>query len=134
MPNARLTRGMERPGTETRRATMKLTPEAAPRSEMGRRVEQLVGPYLATDGDRLNFLTHIHVRAAHYRLSVGSATRDHPPARGHHLSMRRACDRLSLATHVHARASHYRLSAGSAPRTRQQKSGTDSRRYSQGMS
>ncbi len=80
MPNARLTRGMERPGTETRRATIRLTPAAAPRSEMGRRVEQLVGLYLATDGDRLNFLTHIHVRASHYRLSAGSATRNRQPA------------------------------------------------------
>ncbi len=79
MPNARITRGMERQGTETRRATMKLTPVAAPRSEMGRRVEQLVGRYLATDGDYLNFLTHIHVRASHYRLSEGSAMQDRLP-------------------------------------------------------
>jgi hypothetical protein len=43
LPNTRITRGMERPGTEKRRATMQLTPVAAPRSEMGRRVEQLVG-------------------------------------------------------------------------------------------
>jgi hypothetical protein len=80
VPNARLTRGMERPGAETRRATMQLTPVAAPLSEMGRRVEQLVGPYLAMDGDRLTFLTNIHVRASHYRLSAGSATRDRLPA------------------------------------------------------
>ncbi len=80
MPNARVKRGMRRPGTATRRATMKLTPVAAPRSEMGRRLEQLVGLYLATDGDRLNFLTHIHVRASHYRLSAGSAMRGRHPA------------------------------------------------------
>jgi hypothetical protein len=55
------------------------------RSE-GRRVRLAVvwsswlGGRLATDGARLNFLTHIHVRALHYRLSVGSATRDRPPA------------------------------------------------------
>jgi hypothetical protein len=79
VPNARLKRGMKRPGTATRRATMQLTPVAAPRSEMGRRLEQLVGLYLAMDGDRLNFLTHIHVRASHYRLSDGSAARDRPP-------------------------------------------------------
>jgi hypothetical protein len=75
VPNARVTRGMERPGTVTRRATMKLTPVAAPRSEIGRRVEQLVGPYLGTDGDRLNFLTNTHERASHYRLAAGSAMR-----------------------------------------------------------
>jgi hypothetical protein len=90
VPNARVTRGMERPGTETRRATMELTPAAAPRSEMGRRVEQLVGRYLATDGARLNFQTHIHVRASHYRLSAGSATRVRPPAGEHELSMQTA--------------------------------------------
>jgi hypothetical protein len=50
---------------------MKLAPVAAPRSEMGRRLEQLVGLYLAMDGDRLNFLTDIHVRASHYRLAAG---------------------------------------------------------------
>ncbi len=92
MPNTRVTRGMERPGAVTRRATMQLTPVAAPRSEIGRRVEQLVGLYLATDGARLNFLTNIHVRASHYRLSTGSATRERPPAREHDLSSRRAWD------------------------------------------
>jgi hypothetical protein len=91
VPNARVTRGMERPGTVTRRATMQLTPVAAPRSEMGRRVEQLVGLYLAMDGARLNFLTNIHVQASHYRLSPGSAVLARPPA-GEHDHSRIGCD------------------------------------------
>ncbi len=90
MPNVRVTRGMERPGAVTRRATMKLTPAAAPRSEIGRRVEQLVGLYLAMDGDRLNFLTNIHVRASHYRLSASSACQRSTSTDGAPFAPRRA--------------------------------------------
>jgi hypothetical protein len=78
---------------------MHLTPEAAPRSEMGRRVQQLVGRYLAMDGDRLNFLTNIHVRASHYRLSAGSALRDRPPALEHDLSRLGHDQRTSINAH-----------------------------------
>jgi hypothetical protein len=51
-----------------------------------------LGGRLATDGDRLNFLTNIHARASHYRLSDSSATRDRPPAREHDVSVRSACE------------------------------------------
>jgi hypothetical protein len=118
MPNARLTRGMERPGTETRGATMQLTPAAAPRSEMGRRVEQLVGRYLATDGDRLNFPTNIRVRASHYRLSAGTAMRDRPPACDLDLSMRSDCDSRAHCIGPYGPAVGLRLDAGSATRNR----------------
>ncbi len=52
----------------------------------------LLGGRLAMDGARLNFLTNIHVRASHYRLSVSSAMRDRQPARAHDLSMKGTCN------------------------------------------
>ena len=54
-------------------------PQRRPPEADGRRLHTEVGLYLAMDGARLNFLTHIHVRASHYRLSAGSAMRDRPP-------------------------------------------------------
>ena len=53
-----------------------------------------LGGRLAMAGARLNFLTQIHVRASHYRLSAGSAMRDRPPAGAHDTSIRSACDFL----------------------------------------
>ncbi len=91
MPNDGIRRGMERPGRRSEGRQWNWRPERRPPEADGRRLHTEVGPYLAMDGARLNFLTNIHVRASHYRLSAGSATRDRPPPREHDLSMRSAC-------------------------------------------
>ncbi len=92
MPNDGISRGMDRPGRRSEGRQWNWRPQRRPPEADGRRLHTEVGPYLAMDGDRLNFLTHMHVRASHYRLSAGSATRDRPPAGGHDLSKRSACE------------------------------------------
>jgi hypothetical protein len=91
VPNDSIRRGMKRPGRRSEGRQWSWRPQRRPPEADGRRLHTEVGRYLAMDSDRLNFLTHILVRASHYRLSDGSATRDQPPAGEHDLPMRSAC-------------------------------------------
>jgi hypothetical protein len=101
VPNDGIRRGMERPGRRSEGRQWNWRPQRRPQEADGRRLHTEVGPYLAMDGDRLNFLTNIHVRASHYRLSAGSTTRDRPPAREHDLPIPSTCDSLHLPTGKH---------------------------------